>query len=98
MVDHRHHDFSCFLTNSDSDGQCSALENHEVSNSSQRGGTLENSGEMLGWELRELRELKLRVTKDDQISKSSQMRNKTTDKDSEQKRRTNCKNNTDLAR
>ena len=28
----------------------------------QRGGTLENSGEMLGWELRELR---LRVTKND---------------------------------
>ena len=40
---------------------------------SQRGGTLENSGEMIGWELRELR---LRVTKNDKISKSSQMRNK----------------------
>jgi hypothetical protein len=30
------------------------------SHNSQRGGTLENSGEMIGWELRELR---LRVTK-----------------------------------
>ena len=38
----------------------------------QRGGTLENSGEMLGWALRELR---LRVTRN-KISKSSQMRNK----------------------
>jgi hypothetical protein len=33
----------------------------------------ENSGEMLGWELRELR---LRVTKNNKISRSSQMRNK----------------------
>ena len=39
----------------------------------QRGGTLENSGEMIGWELRELR---VRVTKNNKISKSSQMRNK----------------------
>jgi hypothetical protein len=37
----------------------------------QRGGILENSGEMLGWELRELREL---VTKNNKISKSSHMR------------------------
>ena len=42
-------------------------------NASQRGGTLENSREMIGWELRELR---LRVTKI-RISKSSQMGNKT---------------------
>ena len=32
----------------------------------QRGGTLENSGEMIGWELRELR---LRVTKIKKIKK-----------------------------
>ena len=37
---------------------------------SQRRGTLENSGEMIGWELRELR---LRVIKNNKISKSSQM-------------------------
>jgi hypothetical protein len=43
----------------------------------QREGTLENSGEMLGWELRELR---LRVTKNNKISKSSQMRNKNLEK------------------
>jgi hypothetical protein len=44
-----------------------------ASHTPHRGETLENSGEMLGWELRELR---LRVTKYNKISKSSQMRNK----------------------
>ena len=46
---------------------------HLITNAPQRGGTLENSGEMLGWELMELR---LRVTKHDKISTGSQMRNK----------------------
>ena len=46
---------------------------HNAGQKPQRGGTRENSGEMLGWELRELR---LRVTKHNKISKSSQMRNK----------------------
>ena len=48
-----------------------ATETHAIQ-AAQRGGTLENSGEMLGWELRELR---LRVTRNNEISISSQMRN-----------------------
>ena len=60
----------------------------------QSGGTLENSGEMLGWELRELR---LMVTKGIRISKGSQMRNKKSER-KESSKAIRYKNNTDLAR
>ena len=54
----------------------------------QRGGTLENSGEMIGWELRELR---VRVTKNNKISKSSQMRNKKIQREKPSKRKRETK-------
>ena len=50
----------------------------------QRGGTLENSGEMIGWELRELR---VRVTKNNEISKKfTDEKQKKSEKKAEQKK------------
>ena len=68
---------------------------HESDSAEPEGGTLGDSREMLGWELR-VHVLRLRVTKENKISKSSQMRNKEISR--EKSRAFFYKNNTDLAR